>query len=66
MLLLIYDTPESEILNFFDVSTVTEFHLLLDHLMNSDVIYLWDVGIEGDCFIIFEPSNSMLEPGWRR
>jgi len=62
---VIDQTSGSEMLEFFEVSTVEELHRLLDHLQKSRVIYSWRRFSDGDYFVIFEPFNYRLEPGWQ-
>lgn len=59
------DKSEGEMLEFFEVGTAEELHHLLDYLMSSHVIYLWWIQPDGGYYIILEPFNSMLEPGWQ-
>jgi len=62
---VIDQTSDSDMLEFFKVSTVEELHPLLDHLQKSHVVYSWRRWSDGDYFIIFEPFNPRLEPGWQ-
>ena len=59
------DASEAEALEFFEVGTLEELHGLLDCLMRSHVVYLWWKEHDGGYYIILEPYNPFLEPGWQ-